>query len=336
MVLTMELGDKGYDIVVERGALRELARYMDTGRRALIVTDDGVPAALAGVVSAQFPRGTVVTVGMGEGAKSFPVFQMLCEKLLELHFTKSDVVVALGGGVIGDLAGFAAASFMRGIGFVNLPTTTLSQIDSSIGGKVAINLGGVKNCVGAFYQPELVVVDADTLSTLPERHRRNGLVEAVKAGLIGDSGLFGLFESEDPARCLDEIILRSLAVKKAIVEQDEREQGLRRLLNLGHTVGHGLEGVYGLDGGGALLHGEAVAVGLLPMIDGKELRERTAAALRRLGVNPAFPYDADRVYEVMTFDKKNRGGTISIVRVREPGEAYLKEIPVEELRGYLQ
>lgn len=338
MVLKMELGERSYEIVVERGALARLGQFANPDRKALVVTDDGVPLEYARQAAAQFREARIVTVSHGEGAKSFRVLEELCGHMLEERFTRKDLVVAVGGGVIGDLSGFAAACYMRGIRFINLPTTTLSQIDSSIGGKVAINLNGVKNCVGAFHQPELVVVDCDTLSTLPERHFSNGLVEAVKAGLLGDSGLFELFEEGDPHDRIEEIILRSLAVKKVVVEQDETETGLRKLLNLGHTIGHGVEGIYGLEdaSGEGLLHGEAVAVGLLPMIDDPDLRERVRKVLERLGVNPDFPYDSERVFERMALDKKSLGKTISIARVRSLGEAYLKEIPMEELRRYLR
>lgn len=357
MQLRMDLDENSYDVIVERGALAQLSRFTDLSRKALIVTDDGVPAEYVRMVAQQYPSSTIVTVGHGEGAKSFPVFQALCEKLLEKKFSRKDVVVAVGGGVIGDLAGFAASAYMRGIGFINIPTTSLSQIDSSIGGKVAINHNGVKNCIGAFHQPELVVVDSNTLATLPTRHRHNGLVEAVKAGLLGDSGLFELFETPNPDDHLEEIILRSLAVKQVVVEKDEKEQGLRKFLNLGHTIGHGLEGVYGLEDsmaavkdtvcgnnelqGGvctaepALLHGEAVAIGILPMLDSPELRERTEAIFQKLGIATKMNYDPDAVYEVMTMDKKGSGKNITIVRVREPGEAYLMDIPMEQLRDYL-
>lgn len=222
-------------------------------------------------VMEQCANATVMTVQHGEGAKSFPVFEDVCRKLLALKFGRRDLLIAVGGGVVGDLGGFAAACYMRGIRFVNMPTTSLSQIDSSIGGKTAINLDGVKNSIGAFYQPELVVADPDVLSTLPRRHLNNGLVEAVKAGLIGDAALFSLFEETDVYSRIDEIIYRSLCVKKRVVEQDEKETGLRKTLNFGHTIGHGVESVYGLSG---LLHGESVAVGMLPMIGNSALRER--------------------------------------------------------------
>jgi len=328
----MELAQNSYPIVVERGVLDRLSALTDTKRKVLVVTDDGVPEKWVRKVLAQFPKAAAVTVAQGEGAKSFPVFQSLCEKLLSLRFTRSDAVIALGGGVVGDLAGFAAASYMRGIGFINLPTTVLSQVDSSIGGKVAINLNGIKNCVGAFYQPELVAVDLDTLSTLPPRHISNGLVEAVKAGLLGDSGLFELFEAEGIESRMEEIIHRSLAVKRSVVEQDAREKNLRKLLNLGHTIGHGVESVYGLEGGGQLLHGEAVAVGMLPMLDGEALKSRVEQVFAKLSIDPHFPYDRERVAQAIASDKKAHGDKITVVRVREPGEAYLEELSLGELQ----
>lgn len=337
MELTVNLGQKGYSIFLEHGALFVLSRFIDLNRKVMIVTDDGVPPQYAGAVQAQCADARIVTVPQGEGSKSFDIFQMLCERLLEEKFSRRDLVIAVGGGVVGDLAGFAAASYMRGIGFVNIPTTTLSQIDSSIGGKTAINLNGVKNIVGAFYQPEAVIVDPDTLKTLPERHRNNGLVEALKAGLIRDPELFALFERGEAADKLDEVILRSLQVKKEVVEQDEKEQNLRKILNFGHTIGHGVEGVYGLseEDGRGILHGEAVAIGMLPMLGSADLRERVRAILRGLGIEPNYPYDADRVYEVMTRDKKTHGSEVTIVRVDEPGRAILEDIPVERLRDFL-
>lgn len=322
-----------YDILLERGALSRLSQYANLERKVLVVTDEGVPSAYLEQVLAQCPQGYSLVVSQGEGSKSFPVLESICQKLLQEAFSRSDLIIALGGGVVGDLAGFAAACYMRGIDFINIPTTSLSQIDSGIGGKTAINLDGVKNSIGAFYQPKLVLADPDTLKTLPPRHFANGMVEAVKAGLIGDRELFELFEREDPQANADEIIYRSLCVKKRVVEEDEQEKGLRKILNFGHTIGHGVESVYGLSG---LLHGEAVAVGILPMLGGNALRDRVRAVFQKLQINPDMPFDSQKVYEVMTRDKKTHGGRITIVKVDVPGEAYLEDIPIEELLYYLQ
>ena len=332
MELQLNLAGGGYSVFLGKGLLFGLSDFIHLNRKVFLVTDDGVPEKWVQAVQAQCPDCHLETVPQGEGAKSFPVYERLCSRLLEVRFGRREVILALGGGVIGDLAGFAAATYLRGIDFVNIPTTTLSQIDSSIGGKVAINLDGVKNCVGAYYQPQAVLVDSEVLSTLPARHYANGLVEAVKAGLIYDPELFKLFEQGDAAAHLDEIILRSLRVKKAVVEQDEKESGLRRILNFGHTIGHGVESVYGLSG---LYHGEAVAVGMLPMIESPALRERTERVLRGLGINPRMPYDPEAVYEVMTRDKKTHGGQITIVTVAELGKACLEDVPMEALKSRL-
>lgn len=333
MELHLDLKTKGYPVFLDRGAFSHFSRFINLNSKVLILTDDGIPECHVKTASAQCEHAAVLTVKQGEGAKSFPVFEDICKKLLDLKFGRNDLLIAVGGGVIGDLGGFSASCYMRGIRFVNMPTTSLSQIDSSIGGKTAINLNGVKNAVGSFYQPEAVVADPDVLSTLPTRHLNNGLVEAVKAGLIGDAALFSLFENTDVYSHIDEIIHRSLLVKKRVVEQDEKEQGLRKTLNFGHTIGHGVESVYGLSG---LLHGESVAVGMLPMIDDPTLRERVRAVLKKIGVDPDLSYDADAVYEATTRDKKTHGNSISIIRVNHPGEAQICEVETASLKPLLR
>ncbi len=334
MQLSIDLNPKGYSVFLGRGDFSGLSRFTDLNGKMLILTDDGVPVRHVKTVYEQCAGAEVMTVGKGEGAKSFPVFEDVCRKLLSCKFGRRDLLIAVGGGVIGDLGGFAASCYMRGIRFINMPTTSLSQIDSSIGGKTAINLDGVKNSIGTFYQPELVVADPEVLSTLPRRHLNNGLVEAVKAGLIGDAGLFSLFEETDDVYSrLDEIIYRSLCVKKRVVEQDEKEAGLRKILNFGHTIGHGVESVYGLSG---LLHGEAVAVGMLPMIGDEGLRRRVRAVLQKIGVNPDMPYDADAVYEAITRDKKTHGAFISTIRVDCPGKARICEVETASLLTLLK
>lgn len=333
MELQLDLKPKGYSVFLDRGDFSHLSCFTDLNGKILILTDDGVPEEHVRTVMEQCANAAVMTVQHGEGAKSFPVFEDVCRKLLALKFGRRDLLIAVGGGVIGDLGGFAAACYMRGIRFVNMPTTSLSQIDSSIGGKTAINLDGVKNSIGAFYQPELVVADPDVLSTLPRRHLNNGLVEAVKAGLIGDAALFALFEETDVYSRIDEIIYRSLCVKKRVVEQDEKETGLRKTLNFGHTIGHGVESVYGLSG---LLHGESVAVGMLPMIGSGALRERVRAVFKKIEVNPDMPYDPDAVYEAVTRDKKTHGDSISIICVDEPGKAEIREVKTASLYALLK
>ena len=231
MKLTMNLGARSYDIILKRGCLSNLYQFTDlTHRKVFILTDSGVPEQYAQTVLAQCAQGTVYTVPQGEGSKCLKTYAAVLQAMLAAGLTRRDLLVAVGGGVVGDLGGFCAASYMRGIDFVNCPTTTLSQIDSSIGGKTGLDLGDTKNIVGAFWQPRAVLIDPDTLATLPRRQFHNGLAEAVKAGLIADPALFELFETGDIDADIETIIYRSLLVKKKIVEADEREAGARRAL----------------------------------------------------------------------------------------------------------
>mgnify|MGYP002225132613 FL=1 len=195
--LTMNLGERSYDIIVKSGSLENLYQFARLDRRVAVVTDSGVPAQYAQMVADQCKDAHIITVPQGEASKSFKILESVLKQMLEFGMGRGDLVIAVGGGVVGDLAGFAASIYMRGIDFINCPTTTLSMIDSSIGGKTAVDLGDTKNIVGAFWQPKLVIVDPDTLSTLPRRHFINGLAEAVKASLLADPELFAIFENGD-------------------------------------------------------------------------------------------------------------------------------------------
>ena len=223
---------------------------------------------------------------------------------------------------------------MRGIDFINCPTTTLAQVDSSIGGKTAVNLAGTKNIVGAFHQPRLVVADPDTLASLPPRHMANGLAEALKAGLIGDAELFALFEKGCARQDLEEILYRSLAVKKTIVEADEREAGCRAALNFGHTIGHAIEASRGL-ARRQLYHGECVALGMLPMLESSALRTRVRKVYKALGLPVRIRYDGDEIYSHLVHDKKAANGTITLVKVKQPGTYRLEKVPVQALRAMI-
>ena len=333
MKLRIELREKSYDIHIEKGILHKIKEYINLDRKVMIVTDKGVPEKYMNIVKAQCPNGYSIAVEQGEGAKSFKVFEEVCRKLLDLGFHRNDLIIALGGGVIGDLAGFAAASYMRGIDFINIPTTTLSQIDSSIGGKTAINLGDTKNIIGAFYQPKGVFIDLEVLKTLPERHYYNGLVEALKAGLIYDRELFEIFENKNIDENLQEIIYRALLVKKDVVEKDEKEENLRKILNFGHTVGHGIEGFFHLKD---VLHGEGVAMGMLPMIEDEELRERTKKILKKMNIDTDIKDDREKVFELMLKDKKSDQDKITLVKVKELGKAELVKVPIEKCKNYLK
>ena len=331
MELAVNLAEQKSRIIIERDSMLHLADYIDLNCKVMIITDDGVPEEYHRQVLKQCPQGYLHVCRHGEGAKSFPVYQQFCEKLLQLDFSRKDRILALGGGVIGDLGGFVAATFKRGMKFASIPTTTLSQIDSSIGGKVAVNLGEVKNVIGTFYHPETVLIDLNTLRTLPKRHYYNGLVEAVKAGMIADPEIFRLFEEEDIDQALEEIITRSLIVKKHVVEEDEKEQHLRKILNFGHTIGHAIESIYHLHD---YYHGECVAMGMMKILENEQLKERLEKILKKMEIPLEVPYQIDEVIAFIRKDKKASGDEITIVQVCEPGKAQLIDMKIEDMRKF--
>ncbi len=327
MILTVKTAQGSYPIYLERGALSRVGELFSLSRRVLVVTDDGVPAEYAATVAAVCAYPVTMTLPQGEETKCLAIYHRLLRRMVEEGFTRTDCVVAVGGGVMGDLAGFAAATYMRGIDFYNIPTTVLSQVDSSIGGKVAVDLDGYKNLVGAFYPPRAVLIDPDTLEPLPARQRANGLAEAVKMALTCDEKLFSRFEAADEQTHIEEIIEASLRIKRSVVEQDERENGLRKILNFGHTLAHAIESECGLSG---LYHGECVALGMLPMC-APAVQVRLRPVLERLGLPTVFSGDAERLIEAMRHDKKMAGDRITTVYVPAVGQWELREQPFEEL-----
>lgn len=331
--LNVNVKHKNYDIILDRGNIHHLNEYFDTNKKIFILTDMNVPQKWVDIVSSQCPNSMVYKVHGGEESKSMETFQDCLQACLDFQMSRKDLLIALGGGVIGDLGGFVASSYMRGIPFISIPTTTLSQIDSSIGGKVAINLGHVKNIVGAFYHPDKVIIDFDTLSTLPKRHVINGLVEALKAGLIHDASLFALFEEENWEDHLEEIIYKSLCMKKWVVEEDEKESGIRKTLNFGHTIGHGIEAYYNLD---KYYHGECVAMGMLYFIDDINLKQRVLAIYEKMGILATTDIDVDKVYEITTMDKKAHDSKVSVVRVSDVGKSYIEDIEKIEIKKILE
>lgn len=327
MKLHVNLKENSYDIWMERGILNHIGEHFPLQRKVLIIRDENVPYAHYETIASQCLNANEYTLKSGEASKCFEVYEDILRYLMKLHFTRKDCIIALGGGVCGDLSGFVASSYMRGIPFIQVPTTTLSQIDSSIGGKVAINVDEVKNIVGAFYQPKAVFIDLNVLDTLPKRHFYNGLIEALKAGLIYDEKLFKIFEEEDVATHLDEIIYRALCVKKDVVEQDEKEQHLRKILNFGHTIGHGIESYYHLSD---YYHGECVAMGMLYFMS-DDLKERTLRIYDKLHLPFTNDYDRKVVFEIMKNDKKASSKAISIIEVQQLGKAEIKELSFDDL-----
>ena len=268
----------------------------------------------------------IITLRQGEASKSFENYKMLLGKMVEYGFTRTDCVVAVGGGVVGDLSGFVASSFMRGVDFYNIPTTVLSQVDSSIGGKVAIDFEGYKNIVGAFYPPKAVIIDANTLETLYKRQISNGLCESVKMAMTCDAVLFEIFEKDNMD--IDLIIEKSLKIKRYVVEEDEKETGLRKILNFGHTLAHAIETQSGLKD---IYHGEAVALGMIPMCS-DEAKVRLLPVLKKLKLPTEFNFDISTVLDAVCHDKKADGNDITVIFVPEIGKYEMKKISINDFK----
>ena len=332
MILPVKTSSGEYNIVLQRGALCEIKQYIDTDRKVLIVTDSGVPAEYSKTVAEQCSDAYIVTIEQGEASKNFDNYKLLLSHMVKCGFTRSDCVVAVGGGVVGDLAGFVASSFMRGVDFYNIPTTVLSQVDSSIGGKVAIDFCGYKNIVGAFYPPKAVIIDSNTLQTLPKRQISNGLAESVKMSLTSDKDLFELFETQDVMVNIDRIIEASLKIKRYVVETDEKETGLRKILNFGHTLAHAIETDNQMKN---LYHGECVALGMLPMCSA-DVRKRLLAVLKKLNLPTEINYNTDRVLEAVSHDKKMTGSEITVIYVPEIGSYEMKKMLYKDLKENLK
>ena len=331
MVISVSLGAQSYPIILDAGVLTHAGEHLSLDRRVLVVTDSGVPEEYAETVAGACRQARICTIPAGESSKNMDNYQKLLREMLALGMDRGDCVVAVGGGMVGDLAGFAAATYMRGVDFYNVPTTLLAQVDSSVGGKTAIDMDGVKNIVGAFHQPRAVLIDTDTLRSLPRRQIAAGLAESVKMAMTCDAALLELIEnSSDIMADLPEIIARSLSIKARVVEQDPTEQGLRRVLNFGHTIGHAVESC----AGGKLLHGECVALGMLPMC-APPLRPRLTNILKKCGLPTECGFASGKLLPYLLHDKKASSGAISVVLVDEPGSFRMeKQTPQEILQRW--
>jgi 3-dehydroquinate synthase len=355
------LGPRSYTIHIGHRVLEQIGAIVGPLLRrsyCVIVTDENVAAvhlqSLEEALAASGIATAAVLVPPGETSKSYDGLSELCERLLAAGVERSDLVIAFGGGVIGDLAGFAAAVLRRGVAYVQVPTTLLAQVDSSVGGKTGINSALGKNLIGAFHQPQAVIADLALLRTLPERELRAGYAEVVKYGLLGDSAFFAWLEANgrDVLACNPEALKHAVATscraKAAIVAADETETGRRALLNLGHTFGHALEAATGY--GGRLIHGEAVAIGMAMAFRLSErlgrcppgTAARVTAHLGSLGlptgvaaISELLP-DAPGLLAIMRHDKKARSGKLAFILVRGIGEAYVETgIPEEAIIGFL-
>ena len=321
-----------YKVIIEKGSINNLNDYLKFEGKVMIISDDGVPFEYINIVKSQFPNSYVHLIKQGETSKSIENFVKIHEDLLANNFSRKDMLIALGGGVVGDLTGFVASTYKRGINYIQIPTTSLAQIDSSIGGKTAIDIANYKNVVGSFYQPSLVVIDANTLKTLPKRHLFNGLVEALKIGLTLDNDLVKLFEKDNFLDDLELIIAKAVELKKEIVEKDEKELNERKVLNFGHTIGHAIESL----NLGSLLHGECVAKGMLYFIEDENIKERVKTILRKLEINLNTNEDSESLIKYIRNDKKALADKVTIVSVKEIGKYQFKELSFDDIESLLK
>lgn len=332
MTLNVNTPQGAYDIVIERGALGCIERHIRLDRKILVVSDSGVPEQYARDVLNKCAQGYLHVFPQGEASKNIDTLQGILKALLEGGFTRTDAIVAVGGGVVGDIAGFAAACYMRGIEFYNIPTTVLSQVDSSVGGKTAIDFGGVKNIVGAFHYPSKVVIDPECLKTLSPRLVHEGLAEAIKMAATSDAELFSFIEaSVNLEKDIDHIIAGAVKIKSSVVDQDPTEKGLRKVLNFGHTLGHAIESAWN----GEKYHGECVAAGM-PYFCSAKARARIEAVLSKYDLPCSDPFDEQTLMSFACHDKKMSGSSISVVFVDEIGQFEFRKLSMEELRDYIK
>lgn len=344
--LKVETG-RPYEIIIENGILDncgEFIKKVSKAMRVAVISDTNVfPIYGEKVIKSLTNCGYQVcsfTFEAGEKSKNLTTVSKMYDFLAENHLTRTDLIVALGGGVTGDMAGFAAASYLRGIDFVQIPTSLLSQVDSSVGGKTGVDIGAGKNLVGAFWQPILVLIDSNTLKTLPQYYFEDGMGEVIKYGCIKDKALFEKLENENAEDCIEDIIYNCVAIKRDVVSRDEREKGERALLNFGHTLGHALEKIGNFTD---LSHGQAIAIGMCMITKASEkagLTEKgSAQRIETLCKKYNLPTDSEilkaEIAKAASSDKKTNGSSIKLALIKKIGESYLEKIETSELESFI-
>ena len=338
---------KGYDVIIENGILRDCGRIIKDiigNGRAAVITDSNVSKLYLQTVLNSVNNKGIESESFifeaGEQSKNISTLSEILEFLAEKRFVRSDTIIALGGGVTGDMAGFAAAVYLRGIKFIQIPTTLLAAVDSSVGGKTAIDLCAGKNLAGAFKQPEAVICDPDVFSTLPEKEFANGMAETIKYGVLFSEELFNSFNEELTKDSLCEIIEKCVSFKARTVENDEFDNGERKLLNLGHTIGHAIEKCSNF----TVSHGYAVAAGMAMIarasealgIAEKGTTEKIEKMLQKHSLPTDFEYTAKELTNAALSDKKRNGNKITLVLPTKTGECILKDEPIEMLGKYIE
>ncbi len=328
---------ESYEVIIKENVTSDIYNYLESKKysKILLVTDDNIPKEYYQALTNQYNsigQLYVCVLENGEKNKSLPVYEKIINLLLEKSFTKNDLLIAFGGGVIGDLCGFVASTYKRGMKYINVPTTMLAMVDSSIGGKTALDVGYIKNCIGTYTRIDKVFIDPSFLKSLPQEHYYNGLMESLKCALIGDKELFDLFKNNNfNKNDIDQnktIITRSLMVKKKLIEKDYYDTNERRFLNFGHTLGHALE--LNLN----LLHGYAVAIGML-FFSGKQSEDIKNIINKFINVSELIQnikkIEKDKIEKCLLNDKKNDSNMVSVVLLSGIGEPYIKQMSVQEV-----
>ncbi|MCH5303237.1 MAG: 3-dehydroquinate synthase [Ruminococcus sp.] len=336
-----------YDIIIERGLIKNvgsLVKNVSSASKVTVITDSNVEKIYAeGVVSSLKESGfdtSLFVFPAGEKSKTLSTVSDMYDHMVNFRMSRKDIVVALGGGVTGDMAGFAAASYMRGIDFVQIPTSLLAQVDSSVGGKTGVNIKQGKNLVGAFHQPILVIIDPDTLKTLPDYYINDGMAEVIKYGCIKDSELFKTLEDKNALDIIEDVIEQCVSIKRDVVNRDEKEAGERMLLNFGHTLGHSLEKIYNFEG---LSHGQAVAIGMVMItaasenagITEKGTTVKIISLCKKYGLPVEDKADKEEIAAICAGDKKAGSGSVNLVLLTKIGESFTKKTPLSELEEFI-
>jgi len=311
-----------YQILIENNLLNHLKDHLDLQRFYVIIADDKIPSIYIDFVKAATINNLLITFPSGEQSKSFYEYQRIISLLQENNIKRDACIIALGGGVTGDLAGFIASTYLRGIDYIQIPTSLLAQIDSSVGGKVAINTDLAKNSIGSFYPPIKVFIDPQTLQTLSTRHFNNGMGEMIKYGMIHSKVFFDEISQEDVSKNLEKFIYNSLLIKKYYVENDEYDNSIRQFLNFGHTYGHAYEAYYKFS---KYLHGEAVALGMLKACKKENTRQLLTKVLEKYSLPITEPVPDEKVLPYIKKDKKNTSEYLNMIVVDEIGHAYIQQ-----------
>lgn len=344
--LTVSTTSSTYDILIKKGILSDVKDYVANiikGKRIMIVTDSNVAPLYLNKVTSAFSNSDYTVESFvftaGEKSKNLDTVSAIYDKLSECNFDRKDLLIALGGGVCGDICGFVAATYMRGVDFVQIPTTLLSQVDSSVGGKTGVNTAFGKNLVGAFYQPKLVLIDPDTLSTLTQKIFSDGLGEVVKYGCIRDLSLFEFLENNDVKDNIEHVIYECLKIKRDVVNEDEKENSLRMILNFGHTLGHSIEKLSDF----CISHGQAVAIGMVLVTQASEnnlltedgTTDRLIALCHKLNLETKCEYPLLSITQNAMNDKKGSSSALNLILIDKIGSYLIHKIEKSQLLNFL-